>query len=220
MSRWSLRFKDCLTLKSFVDHFQRFDSCSIKLKQRTIVGLFVDNSQSQSADYQYLIDLVPSLPILFPCLEYFGLGYLPVVDVTHFVPLFSSVHKLVSLKAFSITIKGDEGGLPAVTIPPQHCPSLSVVELEGRASSFLLQSLFLPNINTLTALVSPLASSDLSSLCTGLCQTTSLKGLVLQDTDLTVTRETKELASALEQNRSLEGVEITMMMVLEFSDKC
>ena len=73
----------------------------------------------------------------------------------------------------------------------------------GRASSFLFQSLVLPNINTLTLLCCPLASSNLSSLCTGLCQTTSLK-LV---TDLT-THEAKELASALEQNRSLEKVEI------------
>ena len=53
----------------------------------------------------------------------------------------------------------------------------------------------------------PLASSDLSSLCTGLCQTTSLKALLLADTDLT-THEAKELASALEQNRSLEEVKI------------
>ena len=121
--------------------------------------------------------------------------------------MFSSVHKLVSLKTFAITIEGDEGGLPAVTIPPQHCPSLSLVDLEGRASSFLFQSLVLPNINTLTALRCPLASSDLSSLCTGLCQTTSLKALVLVDIDLT-THEAKELASALEQNRSLENVEI------------
>ena len=94
-----------------------------------------------------------------------------------------------------------------MTIPPQHCPSLSVVELVGRASSFLFQSLVLPNINTLTVLSCPLASSDLSSLCTGLCQTTSLKWLELEDTDLT-THEAKELASALEQNRSLEIVEI------------
>ena len=160
------------------------------------MGLFVDNSQSQSADYQCLIDLVPSLPILFPCLEYFGLGNLPVVDVTHFVPLFSSVHKLVSLKIFGTATVGDEGGLPAVTIPPQHCPSLSVVVLEDRASSFLFQSLVLPNINTLTALVSPMASSDVSIICTGLSQTTSLKGLVLEYSNLT-TRQAIELARAL-----------------------
>ena len=206
-SQWSLCFEDCLTLKHFVDHFERFGSCSTKCKHKTIVGLFFDLTKSQSADYRYLIDLVPTLPILFPCLEYFGLDFIPVVDVTHFLPLFSSIHKLVSLKVFYIYIEGDEGGLPAVTVPPQHCPSLSAVVLHGRASLFLFQSLVLPNINTLTALMCSLASSNLSSLCTGLCQTTSLKGLELQDIDLN-TQETKELASALEQNRSVEVVKI------------
>ena len=209
ISRWSLLIHHFLTLKCFVDQLEKFACRSTKPKHGKIVGLFVDNSQSQSADYQCLIDLVPSLPILFPCLEYFGLGNLPVVDVTHFVPLFSSVHKLVSLKIFGTATVGDEGGLPAVTIPPQHCPSLSVVVLEDRASSFLFQSLVLPNINTLTALVSPMASSDVSIICTGLSQTTSLKGLVLEYSNLT-TRQAIELARALEQNKSLEGVEITM----------
>ena len=208
-SRWSLRFEDLSMLANFVDHFERFGCYSMKCKHGTIVGLYVDCSKYRALSKYSII--LSSLSSLFPCLEFFHLGHIPVVDVTHFVPLFSSVHKLVSLKAFGITIEGDEGGLPAVTIPPQHCPSLSlslsVVVLEGRASSFLFQSLVLPNINTLTALLCPLASSDLSSLCTGLCQTTSLKLLVLENTDLT-THEAKELASALEQNRSLENVEI------------
>ena len=51
----------------------------------------------------------------------------------------------------------------------------------------------------------PVASSDVSSLCTVLCQSISLKLLELDDTDLT-RHEAKELASALEQNRSLEVV--------------
>ena len=204
-SRWSLRFKDLSMLANFVDHFERFGCCSMKCKHGTIVGLNVVSSKYRALSKYSII--CSSLSSLFPCLEFFRLRHIPVVDVTHFVLLFSSVHKLVSLKAFVITIEGDEGGLPAVTIPPQHCPSLSVVDLSGRASSFLFQSLVLPNINTLTVLSCPLASSDLSSLCTGLCQTTSLKGLLLGDTDLT-THEAKELASALEQNRSLEKVEI------------
>ena len=204
-SRWSLCFKDLSMLANFVDHFERFGCCSMKCKHGTIVGLYVDSSKYRALSKYSII--LSSLSSLFPCLEYFELNSIPVVDVTHFVPLFSSVHKLVSLKSFTITIKGDEGGLPAVTIPPQHCPSLSVVGLQDRASSFLFQSLVLPNINTLTTLSCPLASSDLSSLCTGLCQTTSLKWLELKNTDLT-THEAKELASALEQNRSLEIVEI------------
>ena len=116
-------------------------------------GLYVESSKCRALSKYSII--LSSLSSLFPCLEYFNLHHIPVVDVTHFVPLFSSVHKLVSLKVFGITIEGDEGGLPAVTIPPQHCPSLSVVDLAGRASSFLFQSLVLPNINTLTAMVSP-----------------------------------------------------------------
>ena len=205
-SRWSLRFEDFSMLANFVDHFERFGCYSLKCKHGTIMGLYVESSKYRALSKYTTI--CSSLLFLFPCLEYLYLDDIPVVDVTHFVPLFSSVHKLVSLKIFIITIEGDEGGLPAVTIPPQHCPSLSMVLLEGRTSSFLFQSLVLPNINTLTVLSCPLASSDLSSLCTGLCQTTSLKWLVLvYYTDLT-THEAKELASALEQNRSLEKVEI------------
>ena len=44
-------------------------------------------------------------------------------------------------------------------------------------------------------------------LCTSLCKTTSLKILELSATNLT-TREAKELAIALEQNKSLEIVSI------------
>ena len=210
-SRWSLRFEDLSMLANFVDHFERFGCCSMKCKHGPIVGLYVDSSKFRTLSKYATI--CSSLLLLFPCLEYFGLNDIPVVDVTHFVPLLSSVHKLVSLKAIAISIEGDEGGLPAVTIPPQHCPSLSVVALASRARSFLFQSLVLPNINTLTALLCPLASSDLSSLCTGLCQTTSLKWLELVDTDLT-THEAKELASALEQNRSLEIVEIKRIVTI------
>ena len=54
-----------------------------------------------------------------------------------------------------------------------------------------------------------MASSDFSIICTGLSQTTSIKGLVLEYSDLT-THQAMELARALGQNRSLEGVEITM----------
>ena len=214
-SRWSLRFEDLSMLANFVDHFERFGCCSMKCKHGTIVGLYVESSKCRALSKYSII--LSSLSSLFPCLEYLCLDDIPIVDVTHFVPLFSSVHRQISLKVFAISIEGDEGGLPAVTVPPQHCPSLSVVELVGRASSFLFQSLVLLNINTLTALLCPLASSDLSSLCTGLCQTTSLKLLALKDTDLT-THEAKELASALEQNRSLEKVEIDEFTSVTITD--
>ena len=201
-SRWSLIFDDMSILAKFVDHFERFGCCSIMQQHGAIVGLRFARVSIVSA-------ILSSLSMLFPFLEYFGLYgiCIPVVDVIQFVPLFCSLHNLVSLKSLGITIEGDEGVLPAVTIPPQHCPSLSWVKLNGTANSVLFQSLVLPNIKALSVLICPMASSDLSSLCTGLCQTTSLKIFRVVDTDLT-THEAKELASALEQNRSLEVVTI------------
>ena len=196
-SRWSLHFEDSSILAKFVDHFERFGYCSMK-QHGTIVGIEIDGVFKYST-------ILPSLSSFFSYLERFSLKNILVVDVTHFVPFFSSLHKLVSLKVLVICIRGDEGVLPAVTIPPQHCPSLSFVGIESRAISFLIQSLVLPNIKSLTILSCPLPSSDLSSLCTGLCQTTSLKMFEVSDTDLT-THEAKELASALEQNRSLDVV--------------
>ena len=80
--------------------------------------------------------------------------------------------------------------------------------LTGKASSFLFQSLAIPNINAQTIILwCTVTSSNLSALCAVLCQTTSLRSLDLVDTDLT-THEAKELASALGQNRSLEIVKI------------
>ena len=197
-SRWSLRFEDLSMFLKFLDHLERFGYCSMKQQHGTIVGIRIDVVSKYSTIFS-------SLSSFFPYLEYFRLNNIPVVDVIQFVPLFSSLHKLVSLKALCIIIKGDEGVLPAVTIPPQHCPSLSWVDIGCRTSSFLFQSLVLPNIKTLSALACSMASSHLSNLCTGLCQTICLKLLELEDTDLT-THEAKELASALEQNRSLEAV--------------
>ena len=194
-SRWSLRFEDLSILAKFIDHFERFGCCSIKQQHGAIVWIDIDGVSKYST-------ILPSLSSFFPYLEYFSLNNILVADVTHFVP---NLHKLVSLKVIKISIKGDEGVLPAVIIPPQHCPSLSLVNIGGRASSFLFQSLVLPNINTLTILSCPLPSSDLSSFCTDLCQTTSLKLFEVSDTDLTI-HEAMELASALEQNRSLETV--------------
>ena len=199
-SRWSLHFEDLSIFLKFVDHLERFGYCSMKQQHGTIVEISIDQVTKYST-------ILSSLSSLFPCLEYLSLNDIPAVDVTHFVPLFSSLHKLVSLKLIKITIKGDEGVLPAVTIPPQHCPSLSNIQLESRESLFLFRSLVLPNISTLKVLSCSLASSDLISLCTGLCQTASLKMFKVSDTDLT-THEAKELASALEQNSSLETVSI------------
>ena len=199
-SRWSLHFENLSILAKFVNHFEWFGCCLIKQQHGAIVGLRFDEAS-------VFLAIISSLSTLFPCLEYFCLHGIPVVNVIQFVPLFSSLHKLVSLKIFDISIRGDEGVLPAMAIPPQHCPSLSWVELNGRGTSVLFRSLVLHNIKTLSVLICSMASSDLGNLCTGLCQNICLKVMGLVDTDLT-THEAKELASALEQNRSLEVVNI------------
>ena len=193
-SRWSLRFEDLSIFVKFLNHLEQFGYCSMKQQHGTVVAIDIIGVSKYST-------ILPSFSSFFPYLEYFRLNNILVGDV---IP---SLHKLVSLKVLIITIEGDEGVLPSVTIPPQHCPSLSYVEIDGRASSFLFQSLVSPNFKALTVLSCPLPSSDLISLCTGLCQTTSLKMFHVVDTDLT-THEAKELASALEQNRSLEIVSI------------
>ena len=197
-SRWLVRFGDVLALEKFVENFKRFRTES---RQGTIAGVFVRDCKFQAARWKAL----PSLPSIFPQVEYLGIRDILVADVTHFVPLFSIVREFASLKVLEIWIEDDDGVLPEVTIPPQHCPSLFTLTISGKASSFLLQCFALANINTLTTLECPLPtdSSNLSSLCTCLSQTTSLEVLIITDTDVT-TREAKELASALEKNRSLE----------------
>ena len=103
-----------------------------------------------------------------------------------------------------------EGKLPAaVCIPPLHCPSLTSVWLKGRASASLIQSLVLPNINTLTSIMlkecRPMSGSEFGNFCTCLCQSTSLECLRWDSVNLNL-HEEKELVSALEQISSLKMV--------------
>ena len=200
-SRWHVRFGDVLVLEKFVENFKRFGCCLTESEHGKIAEVFVGDCKVQAARWKAL----PSLLSIFPCVEYLRLCRILVTDVTHFEPLLSIVHKFASLKGLEIRVKGDVCVLPAVTIPPQHCPSLFELTLSGTASLFLLQCFALPNINTLTTLVCPLPtiSSNLSSFCACLGQTASLKLLIITYTDVT-TCEAKELASALEKNRSLE----------------
>ena len=209
-SRWLVRFRDVLALEKFVENFNRFGCCSTESRHDTIVGIFVSDCTIQASSLKSSL----LLPSMFPCVEYLGFGVILVADVQHFVPLFSIVHRFASLKVLVIHFEDDEGE-PKVTIPPQHCPSLYSLMISGKATSFLLQCFVLPNINTLTTLECPLPmspecpmlneSSDLGSLCACLSQTTSLKMVIFRDTDITV-HAAKELASALEKNRSLEAL--------------
>ena len=73
--------------------------------------------------------------------------------------LYIAAHKLVSLKSIIISLNReecDEYELPAaVYIPPLYCPSLTMVWLWGNTSvaAPFIQSLILPNINTLTKIL-------------------------------------------------------------------
>ena len=129
----------------------------------------------------------------------------PDLNLSSFLPLLACLHKLTSLKAFIL----DNGLLPsAASLLPQHCPSLSTIMVSNPG---LFCPLVVPNFNTLTCITCSLTSTDLSSLCIGLQQTSSLKALQL-DTDLN-TREDEVLSCALYLNRSLEQVAIELLPI-------
>ena len=129
-------------------------------------------------------------------------------DLSHWLPVLSRLHQLSSLKMISLECNGHE--LKAVSLPPQHCSSLVEINLEGGLSVFF-PSLVSPNINTLSSLSvesdgDSLDSTSFSHLCSGLCQSTTLKILSLNCTEMGKSGA-KELA-ALEQNRSLKRVKV------------
>ena len=104
-----------------------------------------------------------------------------------------------------------EDEFPAICIPaPLHCPSLKSVWLWGKKSVPLIQSLVLPNINTLTTIVltecRPRSGSEFDNFCSFLCQSTSLEFLSCVDVDLNAHEEKKQLVSALEKISSLKLV--------------
>ena len=213
-SQWMLRFENILVLKDFLEHFEKFAiGCgSTKSSYGSVVGMGF--SESQHLISQHATKLVQSLSSLFPCLEIFGLDIdAPADNIEQMVPLLGSVLKLVSsLKILMISSNDtdQEGELPAaVCIPPLHCPSLTTVMLEDRASASLIQSLVLSNINTLTTILlvkcRPMSGSEFGNFCTCLCHSTSHECMLLNDVDLNA-HEEKELVSALEQISSLKMV--------------
>ena len=156
-------------------------------------------------------ELVKSFSSLFPYLEWILLGTNPA-GLAENVPFLCSVVKLSSLKALLIASGEQEcDELPAaVCIPPLHCPSLTTIVLEGRANQSLIESLILPNINTLTAIVMqegcrPRSGSEFGNFCSCLCQSSSLEFLTWEDVDLSA-HELKKLVSPLEQISSLKMV--------------
>ena len=223
-SQWILAFDDILVLLYFLEHFERFAiGCgSIKSSYGSVVGMVLGSLKYITSQH-VTAELVQSLSSLFPCLELFSFGINARDDIEQ-IPLLGSVLKLVSsLKTLMIGTFNDdtdqEGKLPAaVCIPPLHCPSLTTVWLEGRASTSLIQPFVLPNINTLTGIYmdkcKPMSNSDFGNFCTCLCQSTSLECFVIWDgVDLNAS-EKKELVSALEQISSLKIVQFDRVALL------
>ena len=176
----------------------------------SVIGIMLGNHGRIKQPYA-TAELVKSFSSLFPYLEFIFLGIDPA-GIAENVPLLCSVVKLSSLKTLVIETCDQEGDeLPAaVCIPPLHCPSLKTIWLDGRASGSLIESLVLPNINTLTILAMdkgcrPMSGSEFGNLCSCLCQSTSLELLQWKDVDLSA-HELKELVSALEQISSLKMV--------------
>ena len=208
-SQWMLDFENILVLKDFLEHFERFaiDSGSTKSSYGSLVGIALGSSQHLISQHA-TAELARSLSSLFPCLELFSFG----IVIEQMVPLLGSVLKLVSsLKTLLINSADtdEEGELPAaVCIPPLHRPSLKTVCLWDRARTSLIQSLVLPNINTLTTILlnkcRPMSGSEFGNFCTSLCQSTSLE-CFSWNVDLNA-HEEKELVSALEQISSLKMV--------------
>ena len=213
-SQWMLDFENVLVLKDFLDHFKMFAKVcgSTKSSYGSVVGIVLDSSQHLISQHT-TAELVQSLSSQFPCLELFRFDIDAPADIEQMVPLLGSVLKLVSSLKTLVIGSADtdqEGELPAaVCIPPLHCPSLTTVWLVGRASASLIQSLVLPNINTLTTIwlrkCRPMSDLDFGNFCTCLCQSTSLECLMWDEVELNA-HEKKELVSALEQISSLKMV--------------
>ena len=211
-SQWSLTFHNDLLLEGFVENFVRFTnvSDSTKCSYKSVTGMVFSIHVSIKQPHA-TAELVKSFSSLFPCLEFISFSVNPA-GIAENVPLLCSVVKLSSLKTLAICTDDQEGDeLPAaVCIPPLHCPSLTAIRLGGRASASLIESMILPNINTLTTIVMgggcrPMSGSEFGNFCSCLCQSASLELLRWEDVDLSA-HELKELVSALEQISSLKMV--------------
>ena len=206
-SQWTMTFDNDLLLEGFVEHFVRFTNVSDSTKSSygSVTEILLEDHGSIKQPLA-TAELVKTFPSLFPCLELISFP----AGIAENVPFLCSAVKLSSLKTLAIVTDDQEGDeLPAaVCIPPLHCPSLTTILLEGRASALLIESLVLPNINTLTTIYMsdgcrPMSGSEFGNFCSCLCQSTSLEFLWWDDVDLSA-HELKELVSALEQISSLK----------------
>ena len=216
-SQWKFTFENFLILENFVKHCMCFAKVFGSKKtsyDKSVVGIMLNCTQQHLIISQHASEeLVRSLALLFPGLEFLGFFITPA-GIAQAVPLLCIIHKLVSLKMLTIkTVIMDnklEDEFPAICIPPLHCPSLKSVWLWGKKSVPLIQSLILPNINTITTIAltecRPRSGSEFNNFCSCLCQSTSLlECLIWKDVDLS-TPEKKELICAMENINSLKVV--------------
>ena len=216
-SQWKFTFANFLILENFVKHCMCFAKVFGSKKtsyDKSVVGIMLNCTQQHLFISQHASEeLAQSLALLFPGLEFLGFFITPA-GIAQAVPLLCIIHKLVSLKMLTIkTVIMDnklEDEFPAICIPPLHCPSLKSVWLWGKKSVPLIQSLILPNINTITTIAltecRPRSGSEFNNFCSCLCQSTSLlECLIWKDVDLS-TPEKKELICALENINSLKVV--------------
>ena len=208
-SQWSLHFPDVSLLNEFIDQI-RLESSKRRQYYGSIKALSVAflHPQSTVALAKICSQISTTLPSTLHSLNWLELMISPA-NLIHTAPLLSCINKLPSLKCINIHGTADGVNFHDQAIPSaesQPCPSLSSVNLFEETGYFLFQSLVLPNMNTLTALLlwCPVSSADFCSFCMRLRQTRSLK--LLQVTHKLETHEAKELASALKQNSSLLAV--------------
>ena len=226
-SEWKLTFYDMSLLEKFLEHFQRLSigSSSTSLSS-SFTGSIVQITMTFESR-QHLISehgevkrgenraekLAHSMSSLCPCLGCL-MFWITTADIPLVVSFLCIAVQMVPLKTIIIiNNRSDEdelGAAPPLRCPSLHCPSLKTVWLIGETSvaAPLIQSLILPNINTLTKILlikcRPRSGSEFNNFCSCLCQSTSLEHVICgSDVDLNA-HERKQLASALEQIKSLK----------------
>ena len=208
-SQWTLCFiEDQCTIQDFANQLQKFSDTSYQ--HGSIISLFTNNPNVFVHIHPSAQLPVPSLLLHLQSIVFFldkDILLTDSADISHLLPFLSCLHKLTSLKTLVIA---DNDLLPsAASLLPQHCPSLSKVIVSNPS---LFHSLVVPNFNTLTYIICAMTSTDLSSLCTGLERTSSLKALKLE-ADLNTYEEVEVLGCALKQNRSLKQVAIELPQI-------
>ena len=162
--------------------------------------LFLAGSQS------YLQDKVDRIATNLTRVFYPHLKNITIYEPRWLLPVLTRLHDLPSLT--SVVLGGRDSNDPIrFSLTPQHCPFLETIFITLTASISFLDSLVLPNLNSLEQLFLsfPLTSDDIVHVCSGLKQTTSLQILGLQHTKLTLSGASM-LADAIQHNKSLQQV--------------